>query len=358
MIWDVVVAGAGPAGCVTAWVLARAGRHVLLVDNVGQLSHKAGESLPAAARPLLRDLGLLTLVEGGAHLPSYGNISAWGTPTLHHTDFIQDPNGHGWHLNRALFDSQLRQTVMESGVDLISGRVQVVTSQGDIWQIQHTTGVLTTRWLIDATGRHASIARQVGAERVRDDGLIALCAWTTPVTHQRDTRTLVESAPDGWWYTARLPDNSRCVVYHTDADNVPSLLQTEGAWETALNQTQHIKPALGDAVLIGKPRATEACGARLNHFYGKNWVAVGDAALSFDPISSQGIFNALYTGLRAGEAVHAALGDNFNLISTYAARLESIRAAYLQRYRMVYRSEQRWSERPFWQQRQTTLVSR
>ena len=74
--WDVVVAGAGPAGAVAARVLARAGRRTLLVDDVEPGGRKVGESLPGAARPLLLDLDLLALVEGGPLLSSYGKVSA------------------------------------------------------------------------------------------------------------------------------------------------------------------------------------------------------------------------------------------------------------------------------------------
>jgi len=33
---------------------------------------------------------------------------------------------------------------------------------------------------------------------------------------------------------------------------------------------------------------------------GEGWLAAGDAALSLDPLSSQGLFKALYTGLAGG----------------------------------------------------------
>ena len=42
---------------------------------------------------------------------------------------------------------------------------------------------------------------------------------------------------------------------------------------------------------------------------GDGWVAAGDAACAFDPLSGQGIFKALDGGMRAAEAVALFAGE-------------------------------------------------
>ena len=356
MAWDVAVAGAGPAGAVAAYTLARHGRRVLLVDEVKPDIRKVGESLPGAARPLLRDLGLLPLVEDGSHLRCYGNVSAWGSSELTATDFINDPHGAGWHLDRVRFDAALRAAAQSASAVLQSGRVEAATISDDGWQIALTGEQTSARWLIDATGRRALVARTQNVSRQRDDSLVALCAWAVTPATDTDTRTLVESAPDGWWYTARLPDNTRVVVFHVDADDAAAILHTTGAWQAHLARTTHISRALAGASFINEPRGTEACGARLDQYVGKRWLATGDAALSFDPLSSQGILNALYTGMKAGQAVDAALSGDLDPLNAYATQLESIRTAYLNRHRLIYQTERRWCDHPFWARRQSPLT--
>ncbi|MEO1084046.1 MAG: hypothetical protein AAFY88_07375, partial [Acidobacteriota bacterium] len=71
-------------------------------------------------------------------------------------------------------------------------------------------------------------------------------------------------------------------------------------------------------------------------------------ALSFDPISSQGLFNALYTGLRGAEALAARLAGDGGLLAAYCARLESVRKAYRHHFQVYYGQERRWAGRPFW----------
>lgn len=357
VVWDVAVAGAGPAGAVAAYTLARLGRRVLLVDEIKPDIRKVGESLPGAARPLLRDLNLLSLVEDGSHLRSYGNLSAWGANELAATDFINDPNGPGWHLDRARFDAALRAAAQAASAVMQSGRIETVTVIDDGWHITLAGEEISARWLIDATGRRALVAHTQRVRRQRDDALVALCAWAEMPATDTDTRTLVEAVPDGWWYTARLPDNTRVVVFHVDADNAAEILHTTNAWQTQLARTTHISRALAGARFIDEPRGAEACGARLDQYAGNRWLATGDAALSFDPLSSQGILNALYTGWRAGQAIAAALSGDLASLNAYVTQLESIRAAYLNRHRLVYQTERRWADRPFWARRHTALTS-
>lgn len=322
----------------------------MLLDPLSDDRYKVGESLPGAARPLLRDLGLLELVDEGIHLPSYGNLSAWGSEELRVTDSLRDPHGPGWHLDRARFDAALRRAAFDAGAVFRPTRVRSIRRTGSSWQLGCRGVTLEARWVVDATGRHATLARGLGVDRRRDDRLCALCAWVTG-DFGEDGRTLVEAAPDGWWYTVGLPNADRVVVLHVDGDAVAAILHTEGAWTERLGRTVHIRAALSDTELQIGPLATEACGGRLERFAGDGWLAVGDAALSFDPLSSQGIFDALYSGLRGGEAVHAALDGRTDRVEAYIERMESIRREYLRHHRIYYGEERRWPDRPFWARR-------
>ena len=350
MTYDAAIVGAGPAGAVAAFVLSGRGRRVILVDPaIAEISErKIGESLPGAARPLLRRLGLLSLVEEGPHLPSHGNVFAWGSDALDTTDFIRDPNGLGWHLDRIRFDRDLRQAAVRAGTILSAKKVGDLKREGNIWKLEHGKKSIQARWLIDATGRGAGIARKLGAVRIQDDSLMAAYAWVQVDEEISDRRTLIESVPEGWWYTSGLPDGTHVVALHSTTSVLRPLMKDKRAWKAALRRTQHIGPRFTKAHFLSELRCTQAGGAHLDRSIGPGWLATGDAALSFDPLSSQGIFNAIYTGMKAAQAIDATMSGEGRAMEAYQARLDAIGDAYRANRRHVYSTETRFREAPFW----------
>jgi hypothetical protein len=99
--------------------------------------------------------------------------------------------------------------------------------------------------------------------------------------------------------------------------------------------------------------ATAANSSSLEPPANEGWLAVGDAAISFDPISSQGLLNALFTGLAAAEAADRYLQGDVLALSEYVKVIGGIRAAYRQHLQLCYASETRWPQAPFWQRRQS-----
>lgn len=101
----------------------------------------------------------------------------------------------------------------------------------------------------------------------------------------------------------------------------------------------------------GPARICAAHSARLVPPAGEGWFAAGDSATAFDPLSSQGLFNALYTGMAAGEAALRTLGGDPKPAARYAERLAEIWAAYERHKALFYGEERRWPESPFWARR-------
>lgn len=266
-------------------------------------------------------------------------------------------NGRGWHLDRARFDAFLRAAAEEAGAVREEGRATGAEREGGGWRLTLASGeTLAARAWIDAGGRPAALARRQGAVRRRDDDLIAFHARFRPGRPgDLDSRTLVEAGPDGWWYTARIPSGERAVAFFTDRDlaDRKALLSARG-FAAAVGRTRHVAAALAAfaSTLDGRPRGAGAGSTRLEPAVGPGWAAAGDAALAFDPLSSQGLFNALYTGWRAGLALAAYLAGDERALPAYAARLEEIGRAYRRNRAAYYGDERRFADRPFWRRRQ------
>jgi len=356
---DVVIVGAGPAGATAALNLAPF-RRVLLVDKLAQPADRIGESLAPAARRLLSDMGLWEDFLSDGHAPRYAARSVWGSDTASERDALADLDGHGWHLDRRRFEERLRRTAMARGAALVApARPIHLERSGEGWTLRlerHGRELaVTAKRIIDAGGRTSGLLRAFGAERQARDKL--LCGWLHGALaegHSGGGMTYTEAAPDGWWYTAPLPDRRRVLAWHTDADlPAAEALRTPAALLAKARQSPTLVAQLADARFEDSASlgVIAAHSSALTPPVGEGWLAAGDAALSFDPLSSQGLFNALFTGLAAAEATDRALSGDASAASEYAATLADIDAAYRRNLAAWYGLERRWPEQEFWRRR-------
>lgn len=342
---DVVVVGGGPAGSACAAELSGVGHAVTLVDDGRRLGSWAGESLPPGAIDLITSVFGEDVLEG--HRRAYGVRSAWGSSDLGSTDFMSTPLGDGLILDRARFDEQARAQARSRGASVIAGRVQSVEADGDSWTCTlHDGRRLRSSWLVDATGRSASVASRLGARRARADRLMAQ-VLTVPDRGDAIAGTFIESVPEGWWYSTPLPDGRRVIALLTDADLLPADADRSARWRSALEATVHLRSAAGEITSDVEPSLHRADTSVLHPMAGERWCAIGDAAAAWDPLSSQGVVSAVLVGARAGRAIPdpAALqglqSDVHLLVSEHAA---------LQAH--FYGLERRWPDEPFWHRRQ------
>jgi flavin-dependent dehydrogenase len=358
---DVVVVGAGPAGAATALMLAPFYRTLLVdrasVDDEAPPTARIGESLPAAARRLLRDMGLWQSFQSQGHAPRYGARSLWGGPEPTSADSIRDPDGPGWHLDRVRFDAWLRQHAVACGAALVvpAGVTDVVGGPNGWRVILSRHGrplVVTAQYVVDAGGRAAPVGRLLGARPRAQDRLV--CSWCHGQASGDAGTTVTIADKCGWWYTAPLPRGRRVVAFHTDAD-LP--ITKELAGSAALMNHARGQPDL-TAVLADVSFCPEAasgyCAAHsswIKAAAGPGWLAVGDAALACDPLSSQGLFNALYSALMAARALRRALAGDTDALTDYQRIIARVVDAYRGHLAAWYSLESRWPTLPFWARR-------
>jgi flavin-dependent dehydrogenase len=346
---DAVVAGAGPAGASAAILLARSGWHVILAGDPQAAAPKFGESLPGAGLRLLRDLNVDVSAFGAVHRRIGGNLVCWSTDGLDAADFLNEPDGMGWRLSHAEFDRSLRAAAVAAGTFEVPSPIQTLARGREGWTLKtKSTELIECRWLIDATGRSSGLARRLGVGRIRDEGLVALRGFGT--SRAALNRTYIEAVPEGWWYAAALPEGGTVAILHTD----PSTAQAaRREWQTALGRTAYLRDffppqSFPKDGLGGQISVVEAGGSFLERVYDDDWIACGDAAIAFDPLSSQGIYTAMYSGITAAKAVLAADRKDGSMCDMYAQRIREIRRVYRGRLSALYESETRWKDTPFW----------
>jgi flavin-dependent dehydrogenase len=354
---DAVVVGAGPAGCTAAIVLAEAGWRVVMFGRPPTAADRIGESLSPGAPALLERLGLRARFLGDGHLVCHANASAWGRSELAWHDFLGDPRGPGFHIDRARFEVLLRARASEAGARLVTAEAprRAVREAGS-WRLDATSTCppIATRYLVDASGRAACLARTLGARRELAWSQVALVSFARAERACDEAFTLVEAVPEGFWYSAPIPGGRFAVALFTDAalhdaraartvDGLHMLL-------AAAPRTRGRLDAHG-AVLDGEPRFVGADSGRLEPAQGPGWIAVGDAAITYDPISAHGLTLALRTGVDAAEALLGDAAGDTEALPRYGARLARAFHVYRREALHIYRAEQRWPTAAYWQKR-------
>ncbi len=295
---EVVVVGAGPAGCAAALRLAALDHRVTLIERGGPGRPAAVESAPATLLPLLASLGLQRAVEAAGFLRSNGAWVQWaGGPQR-----VSEPQP-GYQIERQRFDALLRDAVREAGVQWISAGARAPLRQPDgrFAVPLHDGRSPTADGMVWATGRsgHADAGERPCAALVgrwSGDG--------QPVGS--DSR--VQAGPEAWAWAAPQADGGCTAAVFVDAQRLAgqAAAARERLYREVLAGFELLTPMLRGRVETAV-RVADATPRRAAQPIEPNLVRAGEAAFSLDPLSSQGIAAAMRSGVQAAACLHTML---------------------------------------------------
>jgi flavin-dependent dehydrogenase len=346
----VLIAGGGPAGCAAALDLSCRGFRVALIEQDTYESARIGETLPPIIRQQLTALGVCDGFLECGPLESYGIEIAWEAATPRYHDFLRNPYGCGWHVDRARFDSMQAHAAARAGAELIMpARVTGCQPRGDgVWQVDIARGEaalkLTGQMLLDATGRKGVLAAKLGSQAHVSDRLIGAVAFAD--VRDATQQTLIEAVQHGWWYCAPIPGARIVFTYMTDSD-----LWRNSHWSDLLKQAPLTSARAGSLPVPPPLQTVSAVPAVRCPVTGPGWMAIGDAALAYDPLSGQGVLKSVETGTRSSAAAARYLGGDPTALAEYEAWVHDTYQSYLSQRSQLYRSVLRWPESEFWQRR-------
>ena len=350
-VFNVAVIGGGPAGAAAAIAFARLGRRVVLLHDAPRREWRVGEIIAGDARDALEALGMAAWLEGGAALASDGVASCWGSPNPVVTHALTNPYGGGWHIDRAAFERALLERASALGVSLWRARAAKVTRAAGVFHIHggQARGLARARFVVDATGSRRWVARRLGVAQVTAGYRQVAVAALLTAPRELSAMLLLEACPDGWWYSAPLPDGRAVAAFVTDVDLL------------GRGESDRFARALAGATFTRKRLersriceiGVQPCGpSRLATAAGPGWVAIGDAAMVLDPLSSHGIAKALRAGLTIARAATVADTSPDLVLADYARQCDAEVLAHARILRSFHEKEQRWAAAPFWSRRQ------
>jgi len=356
----ILIIGGGIAGCIAAISLIDR-YHVTLVDKLLEPTERIGESLAPASQRILKQLDLLEGLEnqpGTLYQKNAGMQSYWGSNQVHLVDDLRNPDGFVKNLDRQAFETYLRKTAEARGVHCLWGsKLHNSSYENARWQVQLraddaslSDSTISASFVIDASGRQSHFARSLGIKRQAEDKLVA--CWVTLPNSRTNTMSTISASENGWWYSAVVPGGKRVVAFHTDADLVAkNELKTSASFLELAKENPAILSLLSEHENAIAFKGTVAANStKLEQVAGQQWVALGDAALSFDPLSSQGMYNAMASAMQL-QALVVQYGFTETLQKIHTEQTEHIWHHYLKHKSIFYQAETRWKESAFWERR-------
>jgi flavin-dependent dehydrogenase len=208
--------------------------------------------------------------------------------------------------------------------------------------------------VVDATGRHACFAATQGSRPRIAERLVGVAGLIElgPAEARCDHSTLVEAREAGWWYSSPVPGGRLILVWMSDADLVHQAdLARRERWLEHLQAAPLTRQRVPEGTFPDGLSTGPARSSCLDLVCGPRWIAVGDAASVWDPLSSAGILKALRTGKLGAFAILDLVCGKADGMAKYRNCVEADYAHYQPHRQQVYRLEQRWRQSPFWRRR-------
>ena len=309
----VVVAGAGPAGLVSAILLAQAGVDVVCLAPSSEEDPRT-VALMQPALNLLREIGAWTgdLQEQSAPLNHLHIIDDTGymvtAPDLRFAAKEINLESFGWNVPLTVLLPHLREKANQSGVRFLPNKATGAACASTSIAISLDDGTVVTSEVVVAADGSNSILRQAAGIDVEhwsfeQEALVTQFSHSGP--HQNISTEWHKHG--GPFTTVPLPGRRSSLVWMDKPAAIQRLMQLSSsdlASEIQLNN----HGSLGLISDVQPPRSFEMKGAKATKFAGSRTLLVGEAAHVFPPIGAQGLNMSLRDAAMAVELIVGA-GD-------------------------------------------------
>ncbi|MDH7447858.1 FAD-dependent monooxygenase [Aquimarina sp. 2201CG14-23] len=357
MTTDVIIIGGGISGIVLSILLKRKHIDHVVLDRVQkQKVMPLAETLPPSAMILLNELNLLELFENKALKKTYGYHALWGNDHLRTTHFFNhNPYKYGLKIDKQVIQNELKAQITEQIIQFDTLKSLKTTSEKVSVTVNHQKKQLAIqgKLIIDATGRNRAVLEALHIPIQEHDTIISFSCHLPRVQHPSLVHDVfTESFADGWGIVSGLNENTQVLTLFTHKNTgLNKQLKDYNNWKYVLQDTHYLKHFLAietpDTIIGSKANSSAPL-----YFSGDRWLAIGDAVIAYDPLSSHGITNAIYTAKKAEQCV----SQSSYTLEKYHEDLHAIFSHYLETKDVLYKQEQRWPDNTFWQQVQNKVL--
>ncbi|MGL5872753.1 MAG: geranylgeranyl reductase family protein [Xenococcaceae cyanobacterium] len=304
-MFDCIIIGAGPAGTTAAYHLAKKGHSVLILEKASFPRYKpcGGGVSPAIAKWF--DFDFSPVIDNTVTKVKY----TWK---------LDDPIEVGlqdvqpmWMVRRDVFDNFLAEQAQKSGAQLQDNtEVTGINLKGDRWQVTTNNGTFEASYLIAADGANGPTTKWLGlAERPK----FVSCALEVSADIPADKKNLAYfdfgSVKNGFLWS--FPKSNGYSI--------------SGAFVKGKGKVQDLQKQLENyANYLGANPANGKYSECVMNLWTENQpmhtdraLLAGEAAGMADPLTGEGIRPAIFTGLKAADAIAAALAKEAGALANY-----------------------------------------
>ncbi|MBN1537580.1 MAG: geranylgeranyl reductase family protein [Anaerolineales bacterium] len=313
-IYDIIIVGAGPAGAVLAYLLAKIGLRVLILEKArlpryktcgGGVTYKTVENLPFDVTPALNKEA------------SGGIVTFEGAPLL--KTLVKRP--FAWLVMRDSFDHFLTQEALRAGAELIEASpVERIDQQPDYVTVHTNAGNFTGLFMAGADGVNSTVARLLGMLQSREVGT-AIEAEIEVSPHAMDEQGQFATfdfgaIPHGYGWIFPKSDHLSVGIYHATTGKVSDLRQS-------LQHFIDCQPVLNQPCQLSMRGHQIPLGGVFNTLHQGRVLLLGDAANLADPWLGEGLYYAVASARIAATVIEELLSQGQADLKCYTQRINS-----------------------------------